>query len=246
VPSVRALLRTVLPQPAIDRLIQWRTEQFKRNVAGKSSEEIFTQIYERGIWGESRNGGHFYSGSGSHDAALTEPYVAAAHAFLDGFPEKPDVVDLGCGDFAIGSQIRSKCARYVACDIVSSHIAHHRLHHPDKTVEFEVVNLARDRLPAGDVVFIRQVLQHVSNAEISAALPKLRAQYRYLVVTEHIPSGDFIPNVDKAPGADIRTAKGSGVVLTAPPFSLMPVEELVMCEADEHGARVRTILYRLK
>jgi hypothetical protein len=245
-PSARALLRAVLPQSLINRFVDWRADQFKRRMSGKSSEEIFTEIYERGIWGESRAGQRFYSGSGSHDPSITEPYVQAVEAFLESLPEKPDVVDLGCGDFAIGSRIREKCAGYVACDIVASLVEHHRATFADLNVTFKVVNIAKDELPAGDVAFIRQVLQHMSNAEIAAAIPKLRATYRYLVVTEHVPGVDFVANADKAPGADIRTVNGSGVVLTEPPFSLAPVEEQLLCEATEHGARIRTHLYRLK
>lgn len=214
-------------------------------MAGRTSEEIFTEIYERGIWGQSRTGERYYSGSGSHDEAITGPYIAAVEAFLDSFPEKPDVVDLGCGDFAIGARIKQKCKQYVACDIVPSLIEHHRAAHAGSDVRFEIVNLARDPLPAGDIAFIRQVLQHMSNAEIAAAIPKLKAQYRYLIVTEHVPAGEFVPNKDKAPGADIRTANGSGVVLTAEPFSLSVIEARLLCEGEEHGAKIQTYLYRL-
>ena len=38
--------------------------------------------------------------------------------FLLSLPKKPDVVDLGCGDFVIGSKLRKFCNKYIAVDIV--------------------------------------------------------------------------------------------------------------------------------
>lgn len=241
-----ALLRAIIPDRLVRQLTQWRAEQFKRAMAGKSSAEIFTRIYEQGIWGHARDGGAFYSGSGSHDPTVTDPYVAAVGAFLETLKGKPDVVDLGCGDFAIGTRIRPFCGRYIACDIVPTLIEHHKRAHAGLDVDFRVVNLATDPLPPADVAMVRQVFQHMSNDEIAAALEKIRTAYRYLVLTEHVPKAAFMANLDKSPGADIRTANGSGVVVTDPPFSLAPVESRILCEAHEHSAVVRTWAYRLR
>jgi hypothetical protein len=100
-------------------------------------------------------------------------------------------------------------------------------------------------LPPGDVVFIRQVLQHLSNNDIALVISKL-TQYRVLVVTEHLPpNNDFVPNVDISNGAHIRLQGtfSSGVVLTAPPFNLVPKHERVLCEVDGYGGVIRTTAY---
>ena len=71
-------------------------------------------------------------------------------------------------------------------------------------------------------MFIRQVLQHLSNAQISRIVPKLSI-YRLLVLTEYLPSsGDFVPNLDRPTGVGTRlgTETDSGIVLTEPPFNL--------------------------
>ena len=82
-------------------------------------KDIFSAIYEEGAWGQSKDPATpFYSGSGSHDASISSAYIQSVHGFLGKFSKKPSAVDFGCGDFAIGSQIRPLCGQYIACDIV--------------------------------------------------------------------------------------------------------------------------------
>jgi hypothetical protein len=107
-------------------------------------------------------------------------------------------------------------------------------------------NIIEDPLPGGDVVFLRQVLQHLSNVQISKIVPKLVQHYDYLVLTEHLPSLKiFVENIDKPPGSDTRISRMSGIVLTSPPFLLRCVSETIACEAPEYGGVVRTVIYRL-
>jgi len=65
-------------------------------------------------------------------------------------------------------------------------------------------------LPKADCVILRQVLQHLSNEEIKNILAKLY-NYKYLILTEHLPLRDFIPNEDIISGQGIRIKHNSGV-----------------------------------
>ena len=47
----------------------------------------------------------FYSGSGSHDSQIIEPYLDAVSTFLKSHNNTLTVCDLGCGDFNIGKQL---------------------------------------------------------------------------------------------------------------------------------------------
>jgi SAM-dependent methyltransferase len=200
------------------------------------------------LWGKSEDPGQpFYSGSGSHDKNITSVYLEKVWAFLQNFPKAPDVVDLGCGDFSVGSQIRRYCNNYVACDVVPQLIEHNKNKYKDLNVDFRTLNLITDPLPAADIVFIRQVLQHLSNQQILKLIPKLQASYSYLVLTEHLPkSNTFPPNIDKPAGPDIRLPYNSGIVLTKPPFNLQIFDEQLMCEAEEQNGVIRTTKYMLK
>jgi hypothetical protein len=125
--------------------------------------------------------------------------------------------------------------------VVDFVIAQNRRKYPQ--VEFLVLDAVSDKLPAGDVVLMRQVLQHLSNQQVSMILPKL-CRYQYAVVTEHLPGFcDFVPNLDKAAGPDHRVKFGSGLVLTEAPFNLRAKRMRVLCEAEEFGGLIRTTLY---
>jgi hypothetical protein len=151
------------------------------------------------------------------------------------------IVDLGCGDFAVASALLKsltslkslKGVRYIGCDIVPELIDYNQFwygtaRYGSTTVEFRKIDIVRDRLPDGEVV--RQVLQHLSNAEITAILPKLAA-YKYVYVSEHLPvTPEGRPNPDKPTGADIRfdwnSGRGRGVELDLPPWNLT-LQEIV-------------------
>ena len=207
--------------------------------------DVFTRIYEEGTWGNSPDPTRrYFSGSGSASSKIVEPYVRAIESFLLSLERKPDVVDLGCGDFFVGSRIRGLCGRYIACDIVVPLIRYNAERWREMNVDFRVVDITHDPIPAGDVFVVRQVFQHLSNEQIVAALEKIVSSCRFLVVTEHLPRSKlFRPNLDKPAGPDIRLRINSGVVLTEPPFNLQATREEVLCEVAEYGGRIKTTLF---
>ena len=91
------------------------------------------------------------------------------------------------------------------------------------------------------------MLQHLSNTDIKQFLPKLKGGFKYLVLSEHLPSGtDFPHNNEKPTGHNIRLDTGGGLVLTSSPFNLEVNEERILCEVAEFNGVIRTILYRLR
>jgi hypothetical protein len=221
------------------------TLNLKKN-SSSTPKEIFGKIYAEGLWGGKK--GEFYSGTGSHSEEIVGNYVEAIREYLSSFSVKPNVVDLGCGDFAVGSRVRRFCQAYVACDVVDELISFNINKFACLDVDFRVLDLVDDDLPDGDIIFIRQVLQHLSNYQINKLLVKLY-KYRYIVLTEHLPKiSDFAPNLDKPMGAGHRQSlgrSGSGVVLTASPFNLKIKNETILCEVEETGGIIRTTAYEL-
>ncbi|HEY2684962.1 MAG TPA: class I SAM-dependent methyltransferase [Steroidobacteraceae bacterium] len=220
---IRSQLREWLPPGLIAFYDGLQTRKLHERNARQSTEQVFTDIYARNEWGGAP--GDFSSGAGSTQEDIVAPYVEHMIAELRKIDaQRLTVVDLGCGDFRIGSQLAPECGRYVGVDIVKPLIEHHRATFASPRVSFEHCNIVEDALPPGDVCIVRQVFQHLSNAQILAVLPKLK-QYRYCFTTEHHPSPARLRkvNVDKPHGADIRVAQGSGVFLDRPPFSV-PVE----------------------
>lgn len=66
-----------------------------------SNKRIFSGVYKSNLWGGLP--GEFYSGPGSR-SYLADQYVAAPKTFLVQESIR-SVVDIGCGDFAIGERI---------------------------------------------------------------------------------------------------------------------------------------------
>jgi hypothetical protein len=180
------------------------------------------QVYERKLWGG--NNSNFYSGLGSHQVEIVKPYIAAVTSFLTSFKTPITVCDLGCGDFNVGKALVKHSKKYVAIDIVPPLIAFNKEKFKEPNLEFYCLDIAVADLPAGDCAIVRQVLQHLSNGEVQAIVNKL-LNFKYLMLTEHVPEGAFIPNKDIISGQGIRLKKKSGIDLLAPPFHLKVKEE---------------------
>ncbi len=214
---------------------------------GKTPGEVFSHVYETGAWGVAQDRLDLYSGRTSHDPTMVDTYVGAVTSYLGSLPQRPSVVDLGCGDFNIGKRIRPACARYIACDVVEAVIESNRARFRSLDVDFLCLDITSEPLPEGDVVFLRQVLGHLDNARIACVLARLKP-YKVLILTEYLPLiPDFAANLDKPTGAALRLwgAIPSGVVLTEPPFGLKALSTQVLCEVRDSGGVIRTIAYEL-
>lgn len=240
-PSVLAARRRWLLKRSINRVDQ--------DLVGKPASEIFSEIYQRQLWGRPEGERKFSSGHGSHMDEHVIPYVEAVQTFVGGLSWKPSVVDLGCGDFNVGSKIRQHFTTYIACDVAPQVLDENRQRYANLDVEFRQLDMIVDEFPDADVCIIRQVLQHLSNADISTVVEKTR-KFKVLILTEPIPRSPFTPNLDQPTGVSSRLARGipSGVVVTEPPFSLPVRSSQVLCETfdDFSHAQLVTTAFWLK
>ncbi|WP_292947544.1 class I SAM-dependent methyltransferase [Olleya sp. UBA1516] len=203
------------------------------------------QVYKLNLWGS--NASEFYSGEGSHNPDLVNPYIEVIVSFLKTFKTPISVCDLGCGDFNIGSNLYNYTSKYFAVDIVPSLIDYNQSNFIANNLSFSCLDIALDELPSADCALIRQVLQHLSNKEVKNILKKLQA-YKYVIITEHIPSFDFIPNLDIISGQGIRLKKKSGLdVLKAPfNFKITSQEVLLTINLKEGKGKIVTTKYTLQ
>jgi SAM-dependent methyltransferase len=208
------------------------------------TKAAMTQIYKQHLWGGNHT--EFYSGEGSHLPELVNPYVEVVSSFLSNFETPPMVCDLGCGDFNVGSQLVEFTQKYIAVDIVEDLIRHNQQRFKQEQLEFHQFDLAKDRLPVGDIALLRQVLQHLSNKEIKEVTKQL-TRYKYVILTEHVPIGAFTPNLDIISGQGTRLKKQSGVDLLAPPFSLKVKTStpLLSLPSSDGKSEILTCLYTM-
>jgi SAM-dependent methyltransferase len=219
-------------------------KQTKRNKKPWPTKDIMEQIYNLSLWGGEEF--DFYSGDGSHDPELVNPYIEAILLFLNSFDENITVCDLGCGDFNVGKQLVHNAHSYVAVDIVEDLIERNKQIFQSKHLEFRCLDIVNEPLPDGDVALVRQVLQHLSNAEIHKIALKLK-KYKYVILTEHIPKGVFTPNKDIISGQGNRLKKKSGVNLLASPFELKVKKEKLLLSLKDSlaGSIIVTWLYEM-
>lgn len=202
------------------------------------------QVYSMRLWGRGET--DFYSGNGSHDDALVQPYLEVIRNFLNSFSRELCVCDLGCGDFNIGKQLLDHALHYIAVDIVPALINYNKDHFQFDNLEFRCLNIATDELPEGDVVILRQVLQHLSNDEVQSVLNKINS-FKYLILTEHHPEDHFTPNADIISGQGIRLKKDSGLVIEQPPFNFRFRDrtELLSIKVPDGKGVIKTMLYKI-
>lgn len=208
------------------------------------TKKAMDQIYDLKLWGgESHD---FFSGTGSHDPEIINPYLKAVIAFLKAHNSALVVCDLGCGDFNVGKHLIGCAKKYIAIDIVEKLIIRNKSRFQEKNLEFFCLDISKDTIPAGDCIIIRQVLQHLSNAEILNIVTKI-STYKYIILTEHLPKGQFTPNKDIISGQGIRLKQQSGVDVLEDPFNLKikTKKTLDECFLKNDKGRIVTVLYEL-
>jgi len=243
----------MIPTPILFRWwrLKWRLFGGEKAFRGMSNREVFEKIYAEDIWGRHDDGTP-HSGPGSHEPELVDPYLNAVTALLERLGSVGTIVDIGCGDFSIGHRLAPHAEHYIGCDVAKTVIRTNREKWPLPNVAFRELDIATDTLPPGDVAIVRQVLQHLSNADIASFVAKLHdhAPYKHLIVTEHLYRGrGFAPNRNKPSGRELRVQSKSGVSLHEPPFNLRHISREILCETTAPiwhlDAFIRTTHYRL-
>jgi hypothetical protein len=207
------------------------------------TKDVMNQVYEKKLWGGIDF--DFYSGEGSHRPEIITPYLDAVSTFLNSYNGTLTVCDLGCGDFNIGKQLTSYTKKYIAIDIVESLIKRNKTLFKNDNLTFQCLDITKDDLPKGDCVILRQVLQHLSNQEIRNIVHKINT-YKYVILTEHIPTGKFTPNKDIITGQGVRLKKNSGVNVLVKPFNLKITEVIRHSDVvlENNKGRISTSIYQ--
>ena len=158
------------------------------------------------------------------------------------------ITDIGCGDFWIMRHVLGHLDKigykfsYSGVDVVEDLISYNNERFGNERIKFYCLDAAQKnvRLPIGDIIIIRQVLQHLNNVDVSRILAKAD-KFKFALITEHIYEGDgVIYNADKITGADIRLNYKSGIYLERPPFNYSNIVHLL--KMPEFGGIIRTSL----
>jgi len=140
-------------------------------------QERFETIYAQNIWGSG-------SGEGSLPTR-TKGYARFLQHFIRD-NRITSVVDLGCGDWQFSRFIDWSGVRYHGFDIARPVIEENRRLYARVRVDFDVSPEQFDQLPDADLLIVKDVLQHWSNAAIERFLPTLK-RYPFALLTNCTP-----------------------------------------------------------
>ena len=146
-----------------------------------------------------------------------------------------NIVDLGCGDFWIMRHVLGTLAQngynffYTGIDVVGELINHNAATFRHPNIRFICMDAAADNepLPDGEILIIRQVLQHLNNADIKKILNKA-SKFKFLFITESVyDAPDAIHNIDKTSNNHTRVDHKSGVYPEYAPFAYKNIVHLL-------------------
>ena len=130
-------------------------------------------------------------------------------------------VEIGCGDFNVAQMYAGLFEEYTGIDIVDSIIKENHRRYGSESIHFAQMDAVTDVLPDAELLVIRQVLQHLNNAEIKRIISKF-GNYNYILIGETQYKKQLAENCNKDidRSRNTRRNKKSGVYLEEPPFSL--------------------------
>lgn len=137
----------------------------------KTHAEIFSHIYDKNIWGGS--------GGGSSPENTVE-YRALLQNFLKEKTIKT-VFDFGCGDWGFSHLMDWSSVEYFGIDCVNSVIQKNHTKYSSPNIHFYLYH--ENVGMGGDLLILKDVLQHWSNADIVSFLDKNATRFNYILIT---------------------------------------------------------------
>lgn len=167
-------------------------------------KEIFEDIIRHHRWQDT------LCGTGS-TMNFTEPLRKNLKSFLENYNFK-SMLDAPCGDYSWMSQTELPSGfKYIGGDIVQDLITSNKEKYPN--VEFHCIDITTDTLPDVDVLFCRDCLIHLSNADIRKAFDNIvKSNIQYVMLT----------NYHDIETGDITTGAFRGTNFASAPFGFEP------------------------
>lgn len=173
----------------------------------------FTHAFDANVWQD----GESVSGPGS-TLAYTEGLRATLPAMIRALG-CTSMVDAPCGDFNWMKAVDLTGIAYTGADIVPSMIAGLQQAYPQH--RFACLDITKDPLPTADFVMIRDVLFHLSNADVVRVLQNFVASGSRYLATSH---SFYVTEMADVP-SDPTTFRP--VNLTTAPFHFGPPDHVL-------------------
>lgn len=192
--------------------------------------QVFEGIYREHAWGTNGQG----AGTSGYGSTLyaTRLYRAFLQQFLAEH-HIHSVVDAGCGDWEFAHAIDWTGIDYKGYDIVESVIAADNATYAAPNVHFFTANVATTDLPAADLLIVKHVLQHLSNAEVAQVLAQL-PKYKHALLVDSVDPATLTGDNQDITAGQFRTLDP-----TRRPFSVPGVKLLTYYD----GGNMQQVVY---
>jgi Methyltransferase domain len=200
--TAREAVRHIIYKAGAYNIVTWmraRRGWTSIHFDGMDSKARFGLIYDAGLWRQGNALGSPGSGAGSSLAA-TVALRQDLPSLLNNLNAKI-LLDIGCGDFVWMQYVALKQI-YIGFDIVDTIIKTNTKLFECSGRTFILGDATVDELPGADVVLCREVLFHLSFADIRKLLKNMLSKNRsyFMATTDRqtafnsdIPTGDFRP-----------------------------------------------------
>jgi len=183
-------------------------EQLKTRMRSEILRAKFATIYYQGLWGtrESR------SGAGSVRDSLWVMIAGVAIAEVVRDHGIRSISDIPCGDFNWMPDVLATLGdvRYVGFDIVNSVVRRNRKRRPD--VEFHALDITADVPPATDLIFCKDLMNHLSDPDVRRAITNMRRSGSKFLLASNNCVDENVPLSQSRGGSRL-------IDITAPPFN---------------------------
>lgn len=148
------------------------------------NQQVFTKIYQNDLF-NARSGNDknvSKSGSGS-DREQTKEIIKNLPILFEKYQIK-SVLDVPCGDFYWMQKVNLEDVNYIGGDIVAGVVESNNTRFSSDTISFREIDIINDTLPKVDLILCRDLLVHLKNKQITAALKNIKKSgAKYLLTT---------------------------------------------------------------
>ena len=153
-----------------------------------------------------------WGGGGSGPGS--EPFYNIAYrAFLESFLVQNHVCfvdDIGCGDWSFSWYVRFHGVTYRGFDIAPSIIAANNAQFATPHISFHVMPDDKSHVPGGDLLIMKDVLQHLEDKEVFDFAERVFPKYAYCLITNSYKKLNEPRNIDIESGGfrclDLKTS----------------------------------------
>ncbi|MDI9257678.1 class I SAM-dependent methyltransferase [Flavobacterium sedimenticola] len=148
------------------------------------NQRVFTKIYRHDLFNTRSSNDHNVSKSGSgSDLEQTKALIEQLPVLFQKYKIQ-SLLDLPCGDFFWMQKVDLTGIQYIGGDIVADVIKKNNAAFASEHIAFREIDIINDDLPKVDLILCRDLLVHLKNQQIIAALKNIKKSgSKYLLTT---------------------------------------------------------------